>query len=142
MKELKVIEKNILDIKKGVIIHQVNNSGSMDEGITKQIVTKYPEHYDDYIRAGMFMGTIVITAINDDLGIMGFIAQDSFGTNRLHTDYQSFEMCLERLRRIHSCDETIEFYMPVKIGCGLAGGDWNIIYKMILDICPFVILVK
>ena len=137
MKELKVIEKNILDIKKGVIIHQVNNSGIMDGEITKKIVSKYPEHNDDYIRAGKFMGTIVITAVNDDLGIMGFVVQDGE-----KIDYQSFEMCLERLRRIHSCDEIIEFYMPVKIGCGLAGGDWNIIYKMILDICPFVTLVK
>ena len=137
MKELKVIEKNILDIKKGVIIHKVNNSGIMDGEITKKIVSRYPEHNDDYIRAGKFMGTIVITAVNDDLGIMGFVVQDGE-----KIDYQSFEMCLERLRRIHSCDETIEFYMPVKIGCGLAGGDWNIIYKMILDICPFVTLVK
>ena len=140
--KLKIINGNLLDIKKGVIIHQISTKREMNEGLAKEIKEKYPEHYNDYINSSMFMGSIVISAINDDLGIMGFIAQDTSEGKEMNTDYHAFQMCLERLRRIHSCDETINYYMPYGIGCGVAGGDWEEISKMISDICPFVTIVK
>ena len=139
---LKVLNKNLLDIGNGVIIHQVNTSKDISEGLSKKINEKYPEHYNDYINSDMFMGSIVISAINDDLGIMGFIVQDTLKDKDAKIDYQAFQMCLERLRRIYSCDETINYYMPSDLGCELVGGDWEIVSKMISDICPFITIVK
>ena len=46
---MKIITGNLLLIKKGVIVHQVNNCGLMNAGVAKQIRNAYPHHYADYM---------------------------------------------------------------------------------------------
>ena len=141
---MKVIYGDITDIKKGVIIHQVNNKRVMGAGVAKAIRDKYPEHYEDYICSSMRLGNIVCTAVSDDLCIVGFISQNGWGRvpHVIYTDYIAFEECLWTLKEIHEECPEVECYMPYGIGCGLANGNWNTISKMIEEICPFITLVK
>lgn len=60
-------------------------------------------------------------------------AQDDFGYNRSRFKlYDAFAKCLEAIRDGVPKDKTIGF--PKGIGCGLGGGNWDIILKLIEEV--------
>jgi len=148
---MNIINGNILDIKEGIIGHQVNCQMVMGAGLAKQIRVKYPRVFSEYIE---IMGK---TKVNRRLGICQmvevlpgklFIA-NLFGQfhyiprGKPHTDYGALAMALRNMKRwstevLKKCD----IYLPYGIGCGLAGGDWNIVEGIIRDSVPDAILVR
>lgn len=150
-KELIIVEGNLLKVKEGMIIHQVNNCGKMGAGLAKQIREKYPEHYNDYItmynhflkdspeskQIKTLLGKHVDTKY-DNLIVRGIFSQDGYGRDKTYTSYEHLKTCLQNISK--SKVDTV--YIPYELGCGLAGGDWNIVSKMILDILPSAIIVK
>ena len=141
---MEIIEGDLLDIDKGIIIHQVNNCKAMGSGVAGQIRAKYNQHYIDYKNSELKLGGIVKTKINNKFGVVGIIAQNGYGRdkNKVYTDYIAFEICLNKIRYIYDKNPKINFYMPYGIGAGLANGDWNRIYKLIKTICPFIKLIR
>lgn len=139
---MKIINGNLLDVKEGIIVHQVNNKGVMGAGIAKQIRALYPKHYHDYKSQHLILGDIVTTQISDKLFIIGLIAQDGYGRTGCYTKYSAFADCLKRLRAFHNKYPHLNIYMPYGIGCGLAGGNWDRIYELINTYTPSTILVK
>lgn len=149
--ELIIVEGDLLKAKEGMIVHQVNNCGKMGAGLAKQIRTTYPEHYNDYInmynsflkenpentQIKALLGKHIDTKC-DNLIIRGIFAQDGYGRDKTYTSYEHLKICLQDIA--NSKVDTI--YIPYELGCGLAGGDWRIVSKMILDILPNAIIVK
>jgi hypothetical protein len=43
-------------------------------------------------------------------------------------DYDALFLCLKKLFKMYEGQEIV---IPAKIGCGLAGGDWNIVFDFI-----------
>ena len=148
---------NLLESNCSVICHQVNCQRVMGSGIAKQIKDKWPEIFDEYCKfidynyengicrysydfLGM-MQPIIVTEplIKDDQTymrnrlIINFFSQDKYlPRNICHTNYDAFRQCCISLREylLKYCSGwTIGF--PYKIGCGLAGGDWPIVEKII-----------
>lgn len=136
------VRGNVLDIEKGIIIHQVNNQHKMGRGLALEIRKRYPKHYDDYMASGLQMGSLVKTSINSKFGIIGIVAQDGYGTDKCYTDYEAFENALLEIQKLHELKPAVEFYMPYRIGCGLAGGNWLIVGKLIETITPFVTVLE
>lgn len=135
---MKVVSMNLLNVESGIIVHQVNNKRVMGAGIAKQIRYKYPKHYIDYMDRQMILGNIVATN-NNRVTIVGFISQDGYGRDRQYTDYKAFEQCLILLKQ-HA--ENNQIYFPYRIGCGLAGGNWTIISKLIDKHIPNAIICR
>lgn len=138
---LNIINDNILNMKEGIIIHQVNNRGVMGAGLAKQIRSLYPQHYNEYKMNKLQMGTLIITPINDKLLIIGIVAQDGYGRDKRYTDYKAFNECIDKLY-ILSTQCTLPMFIPYGIGCGLAGGRWNLIYEILSNKLPNATLVK
>ena len=136
-----IINQDLLAIKEGVIVHQVNNRHVMGAGVAKAIKERYPQHFIDYRNNPLVMGTCVSTRIRA-LTIVGIVAQDGYGRDRRYTDYDAFKQCLQRLAKAHKRRPDIKVYMPYKIGCGNAGGDWEVISKLIDLYAPFIIICK
>ena len=122
------------------ICQQVNCKGVMGSGLAKQIREKYPFVFNDYKRfCDEFdkpLGEIIISRVcgTNALAIVNMFAQDAYGTDKRYTDYDAFESCLNHLAGVlndYSKDWTVAF--PYKIGCGLAGGDWNVIKSLLID---------
>lgn len=67
---------------------------------------------------------------NDGKVVVNMFAQSNYGYDgKLYTDYTAFQSCLKRIKLTVPAGETIA--MPFKIGCGLGGGDWNVILGLI-----------
>lgn len=131
---INVVTGNLLKSDCGMICHQVNARGVMGAGIAKQIRETYPNHYDDYMqrhRNGMLtLGSLVVSEQNGKI-IVGLIAQQNYGRGELYTDYQAFSTCLTTLGIAIKTLKINKIGLPYGIGCGLAGGDWSVMYGLI-----------
>ena len=136
---MRIIKGNLLHKTSGIIVHQVNNKRVMGAGLALQIKLRYPKHYDDYMKAKMILGRIVISCVSQELTVVGVIGQDGYGRNKRYTDYDALE---EGFKRIALVREGEPVYIPYSIGCGLAGGDWEVVSKIIERHIPDAVLVK
>ena len=62
--------------------------------------------------------------------VINMFAQQSYGYDgNLYTSYDAFWSCLQKIKNFVPFGQSIAF--PYKIGCGLGGANWEVIYKMI-----------
>lgn len=136
---MEIIEKNILECKEDIIVHQVNCKGVMGSGIAKQIKTVYPEVYKGYryycktnLLSDIF-GSALICEANNGKYIANVFGQVNYGRGEKHTDYDALRHGLEEVRDFAK-ENKLTIAIPYKIGCGLGGGDWNTVFDMINEI--------
>lgn len=132
-----VISGDILKSGANVIVHQVNCRGVMGAGLARQIKEKYPEAFtkyktycDSFSDKSEMMGTVLFVTCMDGTVIANVFGQLDFGRNGRKTDYHSLKRGLNDVRKYAEKDG-LSVAIPHRIGCGLAGGNWNIVYKMI-----------
>ncbi len=131
---IKTINGDILNATEDIICHQVNCQGVMGSGLAKQIKQKYYEAYEKYKeyceRERNLLGNVCVAACKDGKIIFHLFGQDKYGTNKRHTNYEALDKALvNALHLAKSHGKTIA--LPYNLGCGLAGGDWDIVYGMI-----------
>lgn len=136
---IKVVEGNILDAKEDIIGHQVNCHSVMGAGLAKQIKLKYPNVYKEYMwycdsfkndKQQLLGQCYIVETDNDDKYIANIFGQYGFGRHERQTNYVALEMGLKNLKRIaHEHDKSVA--LPYGLGCGLAGGSWDIVYEII-----------
>ena len=143
---------NLLESNCNFIVHQVNCQGAMGSGIAKQIRDKWLRVYSDYKETIEFLylngvvkessellGYINGTKVDYfDKYVVNFFSQDKYlPRNKCHTSYDAFRTCCIGLKNFiesahfEGSKEKYTIGFPYKIGCGLAGGDWNIVYNII-----------
>ena len=144
---MQVINGNLLDIETGLICHQCNCMGKMEAGLAKSIAKKYPAVKADYevhfARGGLRLGTVAYSVANrqNDLWVAHLCGQNSYGREKkLYTDYNALAKCFKMLHT--TVDTRYDIYLPHGIGCGLAGGDWNIVEGLIEEHLPRAIVVS
>ena len=129
-----------------VICQQVNCQGVMGAGIAKTIRDKYPIVYQRFSerhkRQGSQLGDIDIVFLKDgirQLYIVNLYAQNEYLPRDVcHTDYAAFRECITKLKaeivdyRDH-CSPKMKFKIgfPDHIGCGLAGGSWDVVQRIL-----------
>lgn len=120
-----------------VIMHQANCFSVMGAGIAKAIADKYEEAYladkgleltpED--RLGKYS-----IAYENGITIVNLYGQFNFGAG-LKTNYEMLENAIDKFFTDYKEDNKVNLSkigVPYKLGCGLAGGDWNIV-KSILE---------
>ena len=132
---------NVLHSDADVILHQVNCKGKMGAGLALQIKNKYPFVYKQYSffcsqaeDSSSLLGQVLFIPINNRQCIANLFAQDGyasygFTTHRM-TEYSKLRMCLETVNKKYKGRKVA---LPYLLGCGLAGGDWNIVEKIIKE---------
>ena len=137
---IKHIKCDIFESGADVILHQVNCQGVMGSGIAKQVREKFPTVYARYRQLcdemkdnrAELLGTAQFVRTGEDCYIVNLFAQENFGYDgKCYTDYDALRKCLEHVNA-HCFEETIA--IPHLMGCHRGGGDWNIVYEMILEI--------
>lgn len=141
-------EGNLLDFPAGItaIAHCANCQNTFGSGIAKQIKDRYPEAYtadtEAYNEAKKnnteLLGCSSNAKVSDDKRITNLYGQNRYGTDRRHLDYEAFYVALKGLRdgleNAHKAGRVYVLGLPFKIGCDRAGGDWMIVYAMILSL--------
>jgi len=116
-----------------VIAHGCNCFHTMSAGIAKEIKIKYPQAfaadkatiYGDINKLGTY-SRATITEI--PLDIINCYTQHKFGTDKVHVDYDAIIKVMTKIKNDYS--PAIRIGFP-RIGCGLAGGDWDIVYSIL-----------
>lgn len=146
---IKIVEGNILNATENIIAHQTNCMGVMGGGLAKQIRNKYPQVYKEYKDLCIWqkdtynkgfakhkypLGFTQFIKCNDGKTIVNLFGQLGYGTDKQYTEYKALKSSLKALYDavITNTNDTIA--IPYNLGCGLAGGDWNVVYKIIEDV--------
>jgi O-acetyl-ADP-ribose deacetylase (regulator of RNase III) len=149
---MEIIEGNILKAKETYLVQQCNCLTVTSHGLSKTLAKTYS--WGDPYRNRKSLnyrncavpedrdkpGTIKILQSPDNTkAIICMFAQWAPGKPQRYKSYPDIEMdtysnrqkwfqeCLERVEKIN----VTELAFPWKIGCGLAGGNWNKYYNMI-----------
>lgn len=148
MTNLEFVNGDILNTNCNIIIQSVNHKKVMGSGLAKQIRKKYPEILDGYIsmcethafKSLMRQGLVHWYYGEKEDGKVQYIAsifgQESYGTDRRHTNYFSL---LNGMRTVFDYAETQmhSVAIPHGIGCGLGGGDWEIVLTLMKDVLKY-----
>lgn len=136
-----------------VIGHQTNCLGVMGAGIAKQIKLRYPNvfkeykmlcdnHDKDLLGECLICQTSVNTFVANLFGEYSFTESIAPFPEKRHTDYDALRTALVNMKNWcisfineNEVDVPLNIGIPYKIGCGLAGGDWdNVVYPMIVSV--------
>ena len=140
------IKGNILNVKHGIICHQVNCKGKMGAGIALSIRNKWPVVYQDYINAynqnQLIPGEVILSTIEPhQLYVANLCGQLYYGRDKKYTIYSAVKECLIEVNKI-SNKLGLLVYIPKGMGCSLAGGDWNIVFDIIEKYIPTATIVN
>lgn len=142
---MKFIDGDLLDQPRGVLCHQVNLRGVMGAGIALQIRKKWPNAYDDYIRhcrKGPAIGNVVFSEIiAGELFVAHLFGQADIGIRGCQTRYIAYPLLLDQVRAF-AAEKHADVFVPYGIGCGLGGGDWSIMSKIITAGLPEATIVR
>lgn len=131
------INDDILNTDCDVIAHGVNCQGVMGSGVAKVLYEKWPTvrfAYLDYCHTRSpekLLGRIEEVHTNDKLIINCFTQLEYGYDKKLYLSYDALERCIVKIKESGYKEVAIP-----KIGCGLAGGDWQIVSNIINEIAP------
>ena len=123
------------------IAHGVNCRNKMGSGVAKAIFTEYPEVKEEYHKfwnekahlegwsGENFLGVVQQVSVHDGKIVFNMFTQLNYGYDgKLYVDYNAIKKCFDYL--VENCYYVKKIAIP-KIGCGLAGGEWEIVKEII-----------
>lgn len=136
---IKICQGSVFDSKAPLIAHQVNCKGVMGSGLAKQVRARYPSVFDEY---ALFckqhnysedaLGKIQVVSTHERC-IANLFAQYSYGRDIQQTQYEALRKCLWELRAYATKHGIKRIAIPYKLGCGLAGGSWKVVFPMVYN---------
>ena len=146
---IKTVNGDLLQSNLPLIAHQTNCLGVMGAGIAKAIKNKWSIVYTQYIDkcrhynySKDLLGKCQVCVTEDEpikfvanlFGEYSFTESVAPFENR-HTDYDALKKSLLHLKAICENTEITKIGIPYKLGCGLAGGDWDgVVYPMLQEL--------
>ena len=141
---------DITTIDKGVIMHQVNCQNVMGAGVAKALYTKYPQIKEkfhqlatqpDYNTPEKRFGLVQPIKNKNQQVILNSISQLHYGRKKgvVYTNHQALLTNLSKLDA-YAKKHNLPAYVPARIGCGLAGGDWTIVEQYIKQHTDIIIV--
>lgn len=125
---------NLFDTSCKIIAHGVNCRGGFGSGVALQIAKRYPEVKLAYLKKHQShekwkLGDVQYVLVMNHI-IANMATQYDYGrVVKLYADYPSINKCFESILKF-ATELNVSVAMP-KVGCGLAGGDWNIVCKLL-----------
>lgn len=144
---IKIIEGNILTSPDTFIAHQCNCTGKFVGGVAAAIFQKWPSANDNIRSTQGDFGSIKIHKIESKKFVVNMFSQfngggiiEMFGKDSAHNRMIKFAACLlqmkrtldDKRRRFILKDLPLTVSFPYLIGCGIAGGDWEV-YSSLLE---------
>lgn len=137
-----IVNGDLLESPLRIIAHQVNCKGVIGGGIARQLRWKYSELFEEYQRhikdCDNPLGSYYLfKAKNENKEILNIFGQDGFGRDKQYTDYQAVYIAFENyildtktLLENKNYSQMV-IGIPYGFGCGLGGGNWNIMRSVL-----------
>lgn len=138
----------IIEGKRSIIVHCVNTLGAWGAGFVVPLGKRYPqtkEYYHSFLNSYKgnrfeLLGTINLVAdVAEDTDVVNLFGQERIypimkdGKKIIPLNYDALRKGFSEIVSLYkTLDYSFTIHMP-KIGCGLAGGDWNIVEQIIKD---------
>ena len=139
---MREVKGNLLNATESIIAHQVNCKGVMGAGVAyhirKELLSwfeyqRYQRTCKTYSSQDLLGNIIVHTTNRPGTYVIDLFGEDQPTKTEVDTDYDALESALDKAVKLSVCGgHTIA--LPGYLGCGLAGGDWEIVYNMIKKI--------
>lgn len=130
---------DLLESDCNVIMHQANCFKTMGAGIAKSIAKLYPEaeKVDQEYKAlpKDRLGDFTCAIINNGPTVVNLYGQLGFGANKVQTEYDKLESAIDKFF-VYAKNANVDLTrvgVPYKIGCGLAGGNWEIVERILAE---------
>lgn len=138
---IKIVKGDLLNAREAAICHQVNCQNMMGSGVAKAIYTKWPEVKSEYHKfcAGKrprdLLGNAQIVFLHDfptgNKVVINIFGQLNCGHDKIcYTRYDALADAFDKLNTL-AAGKTLAF--PYGFGCGLAGGDWKEVERLMLE---------
>lgn len=134
---IREVQGDLLKQPVDIIAHQTNCVGAMGAGIAKQIktqllsISEYKKYTDICQQKGAeLMGQTQLLYAADGRIIANCFGENIPSKDKRDTDYNALLHSLARVRN-YAAKNNLTVGLPGLMGCGLAGGDWNIVRDMI-----------
>ena len=152
------INKDVLTVDKGVIVHSVNCIGAVG-GLAGAIGRKWPVNageYRSHVRSQnypvMLLGSVFEVNVANNVIVANLFGQYNIGTSKQQTEYAALIAGFKSIANTYfvgNDTETIDdgvfginehpivltdIYVPYKIGCGLGGADWETVQDILHQI--------
>lgn len=148
------INKDILTVEKGVIVHSVNCLGAAG-GLAGAIARKWPKNVEEYRKhvnthkqSVTLLGSVFEVNVAHNLIVANLFGQYDIGMKERKTEYAALIAGFKRIAdTVFYGDDKIpdysnheyylsrlalnDIYIPYKIGCGLGGADWNLVTEIL-----------
>jgi O-acetyl-ADP-ribose deacetylase (regulator of RNase III) len=136
---------------KKLIVHVCNDIGAWGAGFVLAISKRWstPEQYYRAMRlCERRLGKIQPVQVTPDITVVNMIAQHGIMDHNLKgvidvdarpaIRYQALGVCMTQVREL-ALQQNATIHMP-RIGCGLAGGKWNEVEKILEETCSDVFI--
>lgn len=129
---------DLLDIKEGYILQQVNCQNVMGAGLAKALYTKYPiiktafHNFSKDKHASQLIDELQSIKVSEKLTIINSYTQYSYGNSyKTKIVYTDEDLLCENLKVVDKLAQANgkQLYIAYNTGCGLAGGN----FEKILD---------
>ncbi|MFD6950688.1 Appr-1-p processing protein [Nocardiopsis sp. TSRI0078] len=121
-----------------IIAHVCNNRGGWGKGFVLALSRRWPEPERDYrawhrerARNDFALGAVRLVQVSSDTWVANMVAQHGTrrGSGGPPIRYEAVASCLRALNP-HALELGATVHMP-RIGCGLAGGEWDRIQPLV-----------
>jgi O-acetyl-ADP-ribose deacetylase (regulator of RNase III) len=130
-KELETVKGDLLQVKEGIVVQQVNCQGVMGGGLAQAmplatiedgIAEKYPQVKAAYkAKDDWQLGDVQFVKVSDKLFVVNVAGQDEYGTHQRQTDFEALRKGLVEVERF-ARSQNLPVIVPERLGSGLAGG--------------------
>ena len=142
MEYVKTVNGDLLDATETYIAHQCNCISTNAKTLAELIFNKYPDSNSYSKRINGMKSTYGKPGTIEIFGNTGpyiinmyaqyYPAKSKYPNDSMNKRIEWFKECLNHISQIKNT-HTHTIAMPYNIGCGAAGGDWNIYYKILTD---------
>ena len=122
-----------------LIVHVCNDIGGWGAGFVMALSNKWktPEQqYRGIPGKKLKLGFVQYVPVEKDILVVNMVGQHTCKSNENGVPpvrYEAIGTCLKKVTKtFNSITQPVSIHMP-RIGCGLAGGTWNIMEQVILD---------
>ena len=131
---LRIKKDSILNATESLILQQVNCRNVMGAGLAKAIYTKWPivkDMYHSFCKARdpySLLGKVNAVKVEEGKYVVNVFGQLNYGRQNVrYTDYDALEKAFHEI----ASKTNLSIAIPYGFGCGLANGDWNVVYGLI-----------